>query len=81
MEVDLTAVTNEEIDYWCKEFPDLDRHEVIEILSIMDAEGTKEEFWKENPTLEEADVNRLLAKCLAAGYEYHVYNTLNNEAP
>ena len=80
MEVDLTVVSNEEIDYWCQEFPDLDRQEVIEILLVMDAEGTKEEFWKANPTLEESDVNRLLAKCLAAGYEYHIYHDLNNEA-
>ena len=80
MEVDQTALTNEEIDYWCKEFSDLDREEVIEILLVMDAEGIKDEFWRENPTLEESDVNRLMAKCLAAGYEYHLYNTMNNEA-
>ena len=32
MEVDLTAVTNEEIDYWCKEFPDLDRDVIEDLL-------------------------------------------------
>ena len=80
MEVDLTAVSNEEIDYWCQEFPDLDRHEVVEILSIMDAEGTKQKFWAENPDLEESDVNRLMARCLAASYEYHIYHDLNYEA-
>ena len=80
MEVDLTAVTNEEVDYWSKEFPDLDREEIIDILSVIDVEGVKENFWKENPTLEESDVNRAVALSAAASYEYHLYNDLNYEA-
>ena len=80
MEVDLTTVSNEEIDYWCKEFPDLDREEVVDILSVIEFSTVKEQFWKENPTLEEADVNRAVALSAAASYEYHLYNDLNNEA-
>ena len=80
MEVDLTALTNEEIDYWCQEFPDLDREEVIDILSVIEFGKVKAEFWRDNPTLEESDVNRAVALSAAASYEYHIYHNLNNEA-
>ena len=76
----MTHVDNEEIDYWCKEFPDLDRQEVIEILSVIEFSTVKEQFWKENPTLEEADVNRAVALSAAASYEHHIYHDLNYEA-
>ena len=80
MELDQTIVTNEEIDYWCKEFPDLSRQEVIEILSVIEFSKVKEQFWKENPTLEESDVNRAVAISAASSYEYHLYHDLNYEA-
>ena len=80
MEVDLTAVSNEEVDYWSKEFPDLDREEVIDVLSVIDVEGVKGDFWRDNPTMEESDVNRVVALSAAASYEYHLYNDLNYEA-
>ena len=80
MEVDLTAVAEEEIDYWCKEFPDLDRQEVIEILNVIEVGRVKAEYWRDNPTLEESDVNRAVALSAAASYEYHMYNDLNYEA-
>ena len=80
MEVDLTAVAEEEIDYWCKEFPDLDRKEVIQVLSVIDIESVKEHFWRDNPTLEESVVNKAVALNAAASYEYHLYNDLNYEA-
>ena len=80
MEVDLTYVDNEEIDYWCKELPDLNREEVIEILSVIEFGKVKAQFWKENPTLEEADVNRAVALSAVASYEYHIYHDLNYEA-
>ena len=80
MEVDLTALKNEEVDYWCQEFPELDRQEVIEILSVIEVEKVKSEFWKNNPTLEESDVNRAVALSAVASYEYHLYHDLNYEA-
>ena len=80
MEVDLTAVTTEEIDYWCEEYPDLTREEVIEILDVINMTKVKEEFWQENPTLEESDVKHTVAQAAAASYEHHLYNELNNEA-
>ena len=36
MEVDQTTLTEEEIDYWCTEFSDLARNEVISILEILE---------------------------------------------
>ena len=81
MEVDLTSVTEEEIQYWCDEFPYLDRQEVIEVLSVIDISSVKEDFWRDNPTLEETDVNRAAAHAAVASYEHHLYNDLNNEAP
>ena len=69
-----------EIDYWCKEYPSLDRKEVIMILKILDPESVKEEFWAQNPNLEEEIVNDVVKKNIDASYEHHQYNTLNNEA-
>jgi len=80
MEVDQTAVSEEELDFWCEEFPDLTREEVAEILEIMDASEVKEEFWSCNPTLPESCVNDIVKQNLLQSYEYHLYNTLNNEA-
>ena len=81
MEVDQTTLTEEEIDYWCEEFTDLDRDEVIAILEIMDADTVKGEFWEMNPTLDEGSVNEVVKSNLRQSYEHHLYNTLNNEAP
>ena len=80
MEVDQTIVDKEEIDYWCKEFPDLDRQEVIEILSVIEVTSVKEQFWRDNPTLEESAVNKVVAENAAASYEHHIYHDLNYEA-
>ena len=80
MELDQTIVTNEEIDYWCKEFPDLDREEVIGVLSVIEIGKVKDEYWRDNPTLEESEVNKVVALNAAASYEYHLYNDLNYEA-
>ena len=80
MEVDLTVIDKEELDYWCQEYPDLDRAEVAEILECVDIEGIKDEYWRNNPNLEEQAVNIVVAANASASYEYHLYNTLNNEA-
>ena len=70
-----------EIDYWCKEYPTLSRKEVIQILEILDPEAVKEEFWAQNPNLEEETVNDVVKKNIDASYQHHQYKTLNNEAP
>ena len=70
-----------EIEYWCKEYPDLTSKEVIEILEIIDIEAVKSEFWAENPNLEEETVNDVVKKNIDASYQHHQYKTLNNEAP
>lgn len=70
-----------EIDYWCKEYPDLDREEVIQILEVLDVKLVKENFWAQNPNMEEETVNDVVKKNIDASYEHHQYNTLNNEAP
>ena len=80
MEVDQTVVSKEELDYWCEQYPDLDREEVEEILECIDLETTKKEFWRDNPDLTEQTVDSVVAKNAAASYEYHLYSTLNNEA-
>ena len=80
MEVDLTMVDDEELDYWCKEYPNLNRAEVAEILECIDIEGIKDDYWRNNPNLEEDIVNNVVAQNAAASYEYHLYSTLNNEA-
>ena len=80
MEVDQTILTEEEIDYWCTEFTDLDRSEVIAILEIMDADTVKGEFWQQNPNLDEGSVNEVVKSNLRQSYEYHLNRTLNNEA-
>ena len=80
MEVDQTILSEEEIDYWCTEFSDLDRSEVISILEIIDADEVKGEFWQQNPNLEEEAVNEVVKSNLRQSYEYHLYRTLNNEA-
>ena len=73
-------VPEEEIDYWCKEYPDLDRSEVIEVLTVIDIASVKETFWKDNPTLPEEAVNKVVATAAASSYEYHLYRELNDEA-
>ena len=80
MEVDYTWVDDEELDYWCREFPSLDRAEVAEILECIDIEGIKDDYGRNNPNLEEEAVNQVVAANASASYEYHLYNTLNNEA-
>jgi len=80
MEVDLSIVNKDEIDYWCKEFPDLDREEVALILDVIDMNNVKDEFWKINPTLNEDAVNKVVAENASASYDYHIYHTFNNEA-
>ena len=80
MEVDQTTLTEEEIDYWCTEFSDLARNEVISILEILDADAVKGEFWQKNPNLDEGTVNEVVKSNLRQSYEYHLYRTLNNEA-
>ena len=80
MEVDQTTPTEEEIDYWCEEFTDLARNEVISILEILDADAVKGEFWEQNPNLDEGTVNEVVKSNLRQSYEYHLYRTLNNEA-
>ena len=81
MEVDLTQVSQEELDYWCKEYPDLDKEDIAMILAYFEMEDIKEEFWKANPTLTESEVNDVVAKNAAASYEYYLYRDFNNEAP
>ena len=70
-----------EIDYWCEEYPDLSRDEVIMILEVLDPEAVKTEFWQQNPNLEEETVNDVVKKNIDASYQHHQYKTLNNEAP
>ena len=60
-------VPEEEIDYWCKEYPDLDRSEVIEVLTVIDIASVKETFWKDNPTLPEEAVNKVVATAALSG--------------
>ena len=81
MEADQTALTEEEIDYWCDEFTDLDRGEVISILEVMNASSVKNTFWEQNPNLDEGSVNEVVKSNLRQSYEYHLYRSLNNEAP
>ena len=80
MEVDQTVVLDEELDYWCKEYPELTREEVAEILECIDIESTKDDYWANNPNLEEETVNKVVAANASASYDYHLYSTLNNEA-
>ena len=81
MEVDQTIVTEEELNYWCKEYPDLEREEVAEILECIEMDTVKDKFWREHPDMEEAEVDRIVAQNASSSYDYHLYNTLNNEAP
>jgi len=80
MEVDQTTLTEEEIDYWCTEFSDLARDEVIDILEALDADSVKNTFWEQNPNLDERSVNEVVKSNLRQSYEYHLYRTFNNEA-
>ena len=80
MEVDQTAVFDEEVDYWYERMPDLTRDEVAEILQVIDATTVKQEFWADNPTLDEHVVDGVVKENLLQSYEYHLYYTLNNEA-
>ncbi len=70
-----------EIDYWCEEYPTLSRDEVIQILEVLDPEAVKQEFWAQNPNLEEQTVNDVVKLNIDASYEHHQYKTMNNEAP
>jgi len=72
---------SKEIDYWCGEYPTLSRDEVVSILELLDIETVKEEFWEQNPNLEEETVNDVVKKNIDASYQHHQYKTLNNEAP
>ena len=69
MELDQTIVCKEELDYWCKEYPDLQREEVAEILECIEGADVKEQYWKKNPTLPEETVNSVVADNAAAIYE------------
>ena len=80
MEIDQTCISKEEIDYWSKEFPLLEREVVAEILSHIDIEQVKDTFWGDNPQLEESIVNCVVAQNAASSFEYHLYHTINNEA-
>jgi hypothetical protein len=72
---------SKEIDYWCGEYPTLNRDEVVSILELLDVATVKEEFWEQNPNLEEETVNDVVKKNIDASYQHHQYKTLNNEAP
>lgn len=76
-----TIVTKEELDYWCKEYPNLSRQEVSFILECIEIEGVKDKFWRDNPTLPEDAVNKVVAENAAASFEHHLYREFNNEAP
>ena len=80
MEVDQTAVSNEELDYWSARFPELSRDEVANILECVEIAQIKETYWAGNPTLDEDVVDSVVATNAIASYEYHIYNTFNNEA-
>ena len=80
MEVDLTIVSDEELDYWCKEFPDLSREEVADILECVEIGQIKDTYWSGNPNLDESVVDKVVASNAIASYEYHIYKTFNNEA-
>jgi len=80
MEADQTIVLDEELEYWCKEYPELTREEVAEILECIDIEGIKDDYWRNNPNLNEEAVDKVVASNASASYEYHLYNTMNNEA-
>ena len=77
MEHDFTSVSKEELDYWCKEYPDLDREEVLEIIECIDMGSVKKDYWEDNPTLNEEVVDKVVAENAAASFVYHVEN---NEA-
>ena len=68
MEVDQTAVSESEIDYWFEQFSDLTRDEVAEILQVMDASAVKDQFWSANPNLDEATVNGVVKENLLQSY-------------
>ena len=70
-----------EIDYWLGQYPTLDRDEIVFILELLDVATVKEEFWEQNPTLEEETVNDVVKKNIDASYQHHQYKTMNNEAP
>ena len=80
MEVDQTIVSEEELNYWCKEYPDLEREEVEQILECIEIGKIKEEYWINHPELNEEVVDKVVAFNAAASYDYHLYHTLNNEA-
>ena len=74
-------VDPKDLDYWVKEYPELTREEIIDVLEIIDADEVKEDFWKKNPDLPEEVVDDVVRKNVAASYEYHQYRTFNDEAP
>ena len=80
MEVDLTIVDEDELEYWMKEYPDLNKEEILAILECIDIESIKDDYWRNNPNLDEDVVNKVVAANAAASYDYHLYSTFNNEA-
>ena len=70
-----------DLEYWVKEFPELTREEIIDVLEIIDAEVIKEDYWQSNPTLPENVVDQIVRDNVSASYEYHQYRTFNDEAP
>ena len=80
MDPNRDMLSEKEIEYWCEEYPDLDRSEVIEILEMIEINREKERFWRDNPTLPEDAVDKVVAENAAASYEYYLYRDLNNEA-
>jgi len=74
-------MVHEELEYWVKEYPELTREEIIDLLESIDADEVKEEYWKNNPDLPEEVVDDVVRKNISASYEYHQYRTFNNDAP
>jgi len=78
---ELTAMEREEeIDFFHKEYPDLERWEIAEILDIMDMDGVMDKFWRENPTLPIETVDSLAEINREASAHYYLYKKNNNEA-
>ena len=74
-------MVHEDLEYWVKEYPELTREEIIDLLESIDADEVKEEYWKNNPDLPEEVVDDVVRKNISASYEYHQYRTFNNDAP
>jgi len=81
MEHDQTIIPKEEIDFFCEEYPDLERWEVIEILESLEVDQVRDAFWRENPTLTEEVVDSVTKANADASAHYYLYKKNNNEAP